>query len=835
MQWSELQSPEEWRKLIHRQEEAEAIAQSDGERAFRQAVQRDAEGGNMASNPVARMLVKRGLDALEEAISQWVQKQTEGKGPGTGRGHRYPAPLKWLREKIDTPTAAYITLKVVLDGICKKQKYQVTCSRISDLIVDELRYRRLKEKAPALFEYKMRNFHTSSYAHMARSLDHTVRTAVDEEGENIDVSDLKLTPHLRVQIGAKLVELLVEATGLVIVHYERPLHARHRVQRMTAYLEATPETHAWLTSRTEALATNIMQAYTRPMLLPPSPWRAGHRGGYRFAQRKKYPLIRGQRDKEWGKQVEEKHLPLVYNTLNALQNTGWRINKDVLALLAKIHDAGGGYASIPSRDPLPLPPKPHDISTNEDSKKKWRKLAHEAHNANATRRIRWREVTRVIQQAEKLKEEDAFFYPYSVDFRGRIYPLSDYLHPQGDDLSRALLLFSDAKPLGEDGRRWLAIHGANCLGEVPEGKFSKMTFDERVSWIEQRSPALLQVANDPLGDLWWTTTDSPLQFYAFCVEWRNAHEDPEYRCGLPVMMDGSCNGLQHFSALLRDEVGGKAVNVAPNPRPQDVYEHVAERVKDRLETESDPLALQALALGIVTRKLCKRPTMTFGYGSKRFGFENQINEYLRGLDNWSEIKNTVGQQQVRPLCRLLARLVWESLGDVVVKAQEGMKWFQQCAQGIVKEKRPVEWVVPVTGFPVRQDYMQMKVAWVDTVLAGKMIRLRPQTPTDQVNPTKQRNAVAPNVIHSLDAAVLMLTVSRALESGVEAFAMVHDSYGTLPTDCAVLMDACRQAFYEFYARHNVLESLHQQFNGPPPPKYGTLEISGVLASDYFFA
>lgn len=44
-----------------------------------------------------------------------------------------------------------------------------------------------------------------------------------------------------------------------------------------------------------------------------------------------------------------------------------------------------------------------------------------------------------------------------------------------------------------------------------------------------------------------------------------------YMSHLPVHMDGSCNGLQHYAALGRDEAGGKAVNLLPSDKPQDVY------------------------------------------------------------------------------------------------------------------------------------------------------------------------------------------------------------------------------------------------------------------------
>lgn len=42
----------------------------------------------------------------------------------------------------------------------------------------------------------------------------------------------------------------------------------------------------------------------------------------------------------------------------------------------------------------------------------------------------------------------------------------------------------------------------------------------------------------------------------------------EYVSHLPIHQDGSCNGLQHYAALGRDEIGAKSVNLAPCPAPQ---------------------------------------------------------------------------------------------------------------------------------------------------------------------------------------------------------------------------------------------------------------------------
>lgn len=54
-------------------------------------------------------------------------------------------------------------------------------------------------------------------------------------------------------------------------------------------------------------------------------------------------------------------------------------------------------------------------------------------------------------------KEDGFYFPHNLDFRGRAYPMHPNLNHLGADLSRGLLQFADAKPLGPDGLRWLEI------------------------------------------------------------------------------------------------------------------------------------------------------------------------------------------------------------------------------------------------------------------------------------------------------------------------------------------------------------------------------------------
>jgi DNA-directed RNA polymerase len=83
--------------------------------------------------------------------------------------------------------------------------------------------------------------------------------------------------------------------------------------------------------------------------------------------------------------------------------------------------------------------------------------------------------------------------PHNLDFRGRAYPIPPHLNHIGDDLCRGLLLFSERRPLGERGLRWLKIHLANVFG------YDKASFDERVSFVEKHLEDIRDSAENPLN------------------------------------------------------------------------------------------------------------------------------------------------------------------------------------------------------------------------------------------------------------------------------------------------------------------------------------------------
>jgi DNA-directed RNA polymerase len=108
--------------------------------------------------------------------------------------------------------------------------------------------------------------------------------------------------------------------------------------------------------------------------------------------------------------------------------------------------------------------------------------------------------------AETYCNEERFYFPHNLDFRGRAYPIPPHLNHIGADLARGLLLFAEGKPIGAEGLDWLKIHLSNCVG------FDKAPFDARVKFVESNLEKIFDSADRPLaGQRWWLKADAPWQ------------------------------------------------------------------------------------------------------------------------------------------------------------------------------------------------------------------------------------------------------------------------------------------------------------------------------------
>lgn len=523
--------------------------------------------------------------------------------------------------------------------------------------------------------------------------------------------------------------------------------------------------------------------------------------------------------------------PAHLDALNKIQGTPWRTNNWVLDVMRETWVSGSTLGGLPSAEDLPVPDRKTDeewAAMSPEDQSKWKRMLSEIHGKNATAVSSRQTFLSKLSIAEELRNELEVYFPHFVDFRLRMYPQCQDLHPQSDDIGKALLMFAEGKPLGKRGLRWLAIRLANNFGK------DKLPLDERVDWVFAHNAAIIDSGTDPLdGQRFWATADEPWQALASCREWALAMEldDPlTFVSHLPVPMDGSCNGLQHLSAMGRDRRGAIATNVANNQTREDIYLQVCEVVK-RLVSE-DAVAGNELAhewVGKVDRSVVKRAVMTTPYGVTERGIRDQLIK-----DGHTEGFEAKGQA-----ADYLKEKIVEALSETVVAAKQIMAYFQEVAKILAEANVPLTWTTP-NGSKVQQAYHVLARKKV-RVLSGEII-LWEEDPLMQLNVGKNFLASAPNVVHSFDACHLAMTVNAAYEKGIESFCMIHDSYGTHAADTDLLAEVLREQFVEIYCVDR-LQMFHEEalaqcppgIELPEPPARGDFDVTEALESAFFFA
>lgn len=529
--------------------------------------------------------------------------------------------------------------------------------------------------------------------------------------------------------------------------------------------------------------------------------------------------------------------PVTLRSLNAVQRTPWKINEWLLGVVMESYHSGSRLGDLPHNDSLPLPDKKTDeewAMLTEDERTEWRRHLSEIHGFNARTEARRSAFNSKVDLARELANQPAIWYPHFLDFRTRFYPIPQDLHPQGDDLSKALLMFADRKRLGKRGLFWLGVRLANTFGE------DKLLLKDRYQWALDHHDLIVDSAENPLDGqrFWASTNEEPWGFLATCREWAEAHKlaNPEdYMSCLPVQQDGSCNGLQHLSAMGRDPIGAKATNVAANTVRQDIYMQVADAVS-RLISD-DAVAGVALAhewVGKITRKVVKRAVMTTPYGVTARGIADQ-------LISDGHAKEVEGNK--REAANYLRDKIVEALNQTVVSAKTVMAWLQEVAGILSKNGYPMVFKTP-SGNTVQQSYYNLNKARIDT-LAGKLV-IWEEDKVGGLSDRKQMLAAAPNVIHAFDSAHMTLTINRMLAQATDrlSFSMIHDSFGVHACDVDLLSRCLREQFVEIY-QTDWLQSLEDGFREQAPdvdiPSYrafvqvGDFDVSECLESEFFFA
>ena len=680
----------------------------------------------------------------------------------------------------------------------------------------------------------------------------------------------------RVKLAAPILSSVLKASGVFDREHEYVSRNNSKqviclTEEAFAAMEANAERMAW------------MSPIFKPMLAPPQPWASFDTGCYHDADlASMVPLIKkashSQREAVTH-QLSHGELPRWVRALNALQATPLSINEQVLEAVQWCWDnKKQGLNKFP-RHSLPERPRlPEDWQLMPKEKVAAVKAEVRKH-IKLSMRVKGSAVVmeQDLQTARELiaYETEGFYIPWQVDFRGRMYPVSNFSYHRDSHL-KALFCYKRGYLVEGNNAYWLKVHLANC-GDF--SKISKQSLDARAQWTTSKHDELLAIAEDYQGtfDL-WSSADKPFEYLAAVFEYaRWVKEGDAFVSYIPLSHDATNSGVQIYSGLNLSETEGALVNLTPSHKMADIYQTVADKVVEELNALDDAVRATVFSKRTGTtvgeladrwinfkigRSHMKRATMCYGYSSNNVGMRGQ---FMEDLMKPEQLKVTYGEIDRHPLhdteqgqfeCAwFMGDLVYKTISKVLLKTGESMVYLQAAARAVAEENKTMKWTTD-SGFPVHMDYRKTKQKEIKIFLFDRAAQERKRAQvtlredTDRIDVAKSCNAVAPNFVHSQDAALMQNFICNQLDAGTaEDFFMIHDSF-SISADVWDLHDGVRDTFVTMFSGDCLFakfeEEVRQQLNDPSMafgsednpitiPSKGSLDLDAVRNNEFCFS
>jgi DNA-directed RNA polymerase len=616
-----------------------------------------------------------------------------------------------------------------------------------------------------------------------------------------------------------------------------------------------------LNSIMESIAEDSTEMF--PTLTAPADWVVG-----KFYHESGYPLIKKAPHEDAVAACKQGGTEYLIETLNKLNKTAWSINPFVFNVFKKC-----------------------TFLTSNKTPFKFRK------EVDPTKRASLEIEARAIEKLAERNLDNVFYHLYNVDFRGRIYPNTAFLHEQSSDNAKGLLLLDTPVPLGDEGFYWLSVHTANMWGN------DKVSLDDRASWVQDNFDKIVSYVNNPLINDDWMEADKPFCFLACCNELKllqdwvgkgNSTED--FPSCLPIYIDGSNNGVQHLVAMSKDELVAPLVNLVPQDLPGDVYMFIANKVISQVKVDSERLleedgaaeTFKELYDGFVEleqavnkhsvnsrselfsqaiqrrsafgnarrdalkkfaplywhniknpktwRKTVKRPVMTLGYGAVKYGMVEQVHDDTRDISTYLRDKH-------KSWSAYLGDMIYETCYRELEGPAKMLRMFESLGEHENNREWHDEQGEVFTGKPITFRQIITGLPFVHAYRKGvtKTVKLSHNGTRMELEFTLWENATLNKDKQTQSAppnivhSLDAVHLSMFIHDTDYPVTVVHDSFGCHAGNMGKAFYDVRRHFVELYDM-NPLEHIFKQMDATHLiPTKGNLDVSEIINSDFAFA
>ena len=813
---------------------------------------------------------KTGKWVLSHTVSAYSVKLEEVREELTGKRGPRNVFLKVFDLGLSVDQVAYLTVKSVLDKMMMSLGKRGATNLVSRMSVQTTVMKNIANEAELLLAEK-KAFHSFNNA-MEQIKDgnlggdramKAVQRRMSHHG--FEMEKIKLEKNERRAIGLHLVTYLIESTGMIEEIHDVIIQrtSKDYKDRSQLFYTFTRE-FAEKVLRTEE-AISLREARHEPMLVPPVPWSFDNlqHGPYLHPLTNQYSLVK-RFNKNYQRELQNSDASQVLiDTVNSIQNVPYMVNDYILEAVQWCDEHDSAIGGLPPREQVEYPR--WDLVNKEDKSAvgEWKEAFIKAQRTNAQRVSQGFALACTLDSAKRYAGRPLWF-PVQLDNRGRAYPMATYgLTYQGSSFQKALLQSYEAVKI-ETQEQLNALY-IQCATEGEFDGVDKASFADRVQWVKDNLDDVILAGTDFRANWgWWSEAadGKPFMFLAACKAIAEFHEQGwGYECRLFAYEDATCSGIQVYSALLRDERGGFNVNLVPGHDRQDIYGLAAQEAVRIMEartglTREEEAYRKALIEYGIPRGATKRQTMTKPYNSKQrscfeYTLEWVVKQEKNGLTAPDLGTNEAGSPigTTFKMAQFLSSAIWEAIEKVAPKPCEAMEWIEAVTKLAVKAnpEAPLQWSLP-DGMICVIDKQQQTGAEIKTRIHGNHVGQKYRQDNGKQDVRQHGNAAPPNFVHSLDAlhlreAARMWEDKCAAQGRKAIFTFVHDSFGVPAADMPEFHKCIRAAFVKLYQQNDLLSDFvasMQELAGPDVvfperPSLGTLDISGVMDSEFFFS
>ena len=460
-----------------------------------------------------------------------------------------------------------------------------------------------------------------------------------------------------------------------------------------------------------------------------------------------------------------------------------------------------------------------------------------------------------------------FTFSGMADSRTRLYTVAGSgANTQGSDAQKALVCFSKSISI-DDKSFWKLMGAANDYASAA----STLSIETMTQHVLEAREILSGKLTKTAAKLEWLSYDKPYSYIAIAQEVVDYNTDGYGETFSPVPLDGRCSGIQHLSAMSLSPAVVDMIGMHHVESDVDVYESLAAELltpegllamEDKLSkakskgeliySVEEVSSIMKVLEATICRKFCKNIVMTFAYGA---------GASTAGEGLFAKFGGELSEGGLpEATCMVIGRYMHSKLGsklkgltgimddlkswiDVISSADKNGNNVKETSKSLIKKGNrknvAIGWVTP-DNLLAYQEYptlAEMKVEYVAHSGSVEKVKLARQD-YSMPDTKKHRSAIAPNIIHSLDATHLRMVARRMEEAGMQ-MVFIHDSFGTTADRVDELHAIIVEEFIKIYQGDYMLDLKKYweetyKVSLPAPRAQGNFDINTMVGLTKFF-